>query len=201
MNSWNRGNRSAELHYAIGRALGQRYEEALRIEQSNAHRRLSDDRWQTIEKELLRETLLHLEQSRSVELEAASYLDALIALYERQFDKALKYANLASIQCPWLYEATKLKADILYERWLVASRNGEEGKEEASLLAALKLYDQATTVGRSDVILYEARAAAWHTLLTMRYKQGRPLEELIPSAISACQDTITASPKRPTGYQ
>jgi serine/threonine-protein kinase len=201
MDSWNSGNRSPELHYAIGRVLSQRYDDTLRAEQRKGDRKWREERRQALEKELLPEALLHLEQSRSVELESASYLEGLIAFYKRQFDDALRHANRALQQSPWLYEAMKLKADVLYERWLTQYRKGEGVPAETDLREALNLYDQAAALGRSDVTVYEARADAWYFFLLQRYDRGLPLAEHLPAALSACSDTIAAAPRRSAGYQ
>ena len=199
MASWNGGNRSPELHYAIGRVQGQRYDDALRAEQRHGNRKVIEQRRQSLERELLPEALLHLEQSRSVQLDSASYLEGLIAFYKRQFDAATEHADEALKQAPWLYEAMKLKADILYERWRVTFRRGEGEKELATLQAALKIYDQAAVLGRSDVSVLEARAYAWFSLLEIQYQRGNPIGDLLPPALAACKDTILAAPRRPMG--
>lgn len=201
MDSWNSGNRSADLHYALGKVLSQRYDETLRAEQRKGNRRWLEERRQTLEKELLPEALLHLEQSSSVELESASYLKGLIAFYKRQYDEALSQASCALQQSPWLYEAIKLKADVLYERWQTGYRKGVEAQPETDLLDALKFYEQAVTLGRSDANVHEARADAWYSLMRQRYDRGQPLAELLGPALAACRDTITAAPKRTTGYE
>ena len=80
-------------------------------------------------------------------------------------------------------------------------RKGAAAQPETDLLEALKLYEQAVTLGRSDANVHEARADAWYFLMRQRYERGQPLAELLMPTLAACKDTITAAPRRTTGYQ
>ena len=201
MQSWQSGNDSGELHYAIGRALGQKYYDSLHALTRTGGRTWQEARRQALSTQLLQPATYHLMQSPAGQLESVSYLKGLLAFYKQESAAALQYADRALAESPWLYEAIQLKGDILYERAEkhLFSDKKQEGLE--LLKQALDHYDHAVTVGRSDRSLYDIRAAAWLEYCQRLYERGALTAEIQKLALQASQDAITVSPKKTNGYQ
>jgi serine/threonine-protein kinase len=195
------GKATPELHYALGRLMGERFLETLRGE-----RRRGDVEWlrarkRKLEQEFLQPAMEHLAQSRGVKLESAELVDGLLALYQARYEKANAHADAALASAPWLYEAYKLKGDVWQARALAQYIGGATEKAAADLVLAIAEYDQAAERGRSDISVLEARAEAWGHLLQQLYETHRPFEDMIPKAQSACQQAITVAPKNDVGYR
>ena len=199
--SWDSGPHSPELNYALGRVLGDRFFETVRADRRRGDREWLRNRRQTLDRELLQPAMVHLEASRGVKLESAEFLEGLLALYRGDYDKALVYADHTLRTSPWLYEAYKLKGDVMQAQALERFLNGESQKADADLQTAIAAYDQAAVIGRSDIAVYEARAEAWGQLIAQRYERGQPIGTDIPSAVAACRSATTISPMHVLGYR
>ncbi len=195
------GSTSPELHYALGRLMGERFLETMR-----ADRRRGDLEWlrarqRKLEQELMQPAMMHLAQSRGVKLESAEIGDGLLALYQGQYDKAIAHADAALATSPWLYEAYKLKGDVWQARALARFIGGATDKADADLMMAIAAYDQAAERGRSDVAVHEARAEAWAHLIQQHYESRHPFADDFPKAVAACQSAIVVAPSNGVGYR
>ncbi|MBL9041877.1 MAG: protein kinase [Myxococcales bacterium] len=192
--AWDSGPHSPELHYALGRVLGDRFFETLRADQRRGDVEWLHERRQTLDRELLQPAMVHLEASRGVKLESAEFLEGLLALYRGDYDKALLYADRTLKLSPWLYEARKLKGDVLQARALVRLLAKENQRADADLVDAIAMYDDAAEVGRSDIAVFEARAEAWGQLLAQRYEARQSIASVFSTAVTACKRAITIAP-------
>jgi len=200
--AWESGpSHSPELHYALGRVLGDRFFETVRSDRRRGDREWLRKRRKQLAEELLQPALGHLEASRGVQLESAEFLEGLLALYHGEQSKALRHADQALKQSPWLYEAKKLKGDAMQAQALARFLDGESDQADADLRSAIAHYDEAATVGRSDIAVYEARAEAWAQLIAQRYERGLSIRELLPKALSDCRATIQIAPQHLLGYR
>ncbi len=200
--AWESGpQHSPELHFALGRVLGDRFFESVRFERRRGDREWLRNRRKQLAAELLLPAMGHLEASRGVKLESADYLEGLLALYHGDHSKALHHADQALRLAPWLYEAKKLKGDAMQEQALERFLDGASEKAESGLRSAIAHYNEAATVGRSDIAVYEARSEAWAQLIAQRYERGLSIRELLPKAQSDCQATIQIAPQHVLGYR
>jgi tetratricopeptide (TPR) repeat protein len=174
--------------------LGDRFFETLRADQRRGDVEWLHERRQTLDRELLQPAMVHLEASRGVKLESAEFLEGLLALYRGDYDKALLYADRTLKLSPWLYEARKLKGDVLQARALVRLLAKENQRADADLVNAIAMYDDAAEVGRSDIAVFEARAEAWGQLLAQRYEARQSIASVFSTAVTACQRAITIAP-------
>jgi len=199
--SWESGPHSPELNYALGRVLGDRFFETVRADRRRGDREWLRERRKTLDRELLQPAKVYLEASRGVKLESSEFLEGLLALYHADYDKALVYADHTLRRSPWLYEAYKLKGDVMQARSLERFLSGESQQADADLQTAIAAYDQAAVIGRSDIAVYEARAEAWTQLIEQRYERGQPIGVDLPQAVAACRNAIAISPQHVLGYR
>ncbi|MCU0685679.1 MAG: serine/threonine protein kinase [Polyangiaceae bacterium] len=194
------GFTSPELHYALGRALGELYRRALENARRSGGAAWVAERQRELEAEYLAPARAALEQSRGLELESPRYLEGLVALYRRDHDAAARAAELAAEEAPWTYESQKLAGDVAYARATEQLGRGDYDRARAGLEQAVAFYAQAAEVGRSDARVYEALAEAWQQRAEVDQRQGRPRQEALARALEAAGKAVTAAPTRASGH-
>ncbi|MFY2558685.1 protein kinase domain-containing protein [Corallococcus terminator] len=191
---------SPGLHYALGRALGERYRLAL-----EDARRGGGAGWVASQQPLLAARYLvpalqSLERSRGLELESPRYLEALIALYREDHVLAEEAAREAMAQAPWLSEARKLAGDVSLARAMSLLERGDYGGARAGLREAGARYEQALELGRSDAWSHEALAEVWLQLSELDKREGRSRKASLDLAEAAVDKSLTAAPDRAAGH-
>ncbi len=189
-----------ELHYALGRALGELYHRAFESARRSGGAAWVAERRRGLEKQYLEPALAALEQSRGLELESPRYLEGLIALYRRDFDAAERAAEAAADEAPWAYEALKLAGDAAHARATEQLGRGDYDGARAGLGRAAALYDRAAGVGRSDAQIYEALAEVWTQRAELEQRGGRPYREPLDRALEAAGASVAAAPARASGH-
>ncbi|HEX2570450.1 MAG TPA: protein kinase [Polyangia bacterium] len=189
-----------ELHFALGRALGELYHEALEDLRRRGEPGWREGRKRELEAEYLAPALRALERCRGHRLESPHYLEGLIAFYRQQYDAAFEHAARAAAETPWLYEARKLEGDVGTARALAALERGAYDEARAGFQEAIGRYRRAGEIGRSDAAIYEALAEAWWQAAELDRRQGRPMDEALGQALAASEQAIQAAPARASGH-
>ncbi len=186
-----------ELHYALGLALGRRYERELAEVRRGGDPRWVERKTKEIEEQYLRPALASMERSRAVRLEAPSYLDGLVAFYRKDYGEALRLAAQAHAEAPWLYEAKKLQADVHLARGIEEKDRGELEAGAHDLEEAARLFDEAAETGRSDAALYEGSADALGRRMELDTDRGVSPEPGLEGVLDRCSKAALARPDRP----
>ncbi|MDI1445410.1 serine/threonine-protein kinase [Polyangium sp. 6x1] len=189
------GYTKPEVHYALGLALGGRYQEELdgarRIEDAAAR----EAAIRKAEASFRDPALGHLRESGETEVESRAYMDGLVALYEKRYDDAAAKARLAAEESPWLYEAKKLEGDARFEAGITASESGRQEEGRRLLALAIEAYQAASAMARSDAVVHEALAEAWNQRLLLDIWEGRPYRAAFEAALAACDAALASNPK------
>jgi len=186
------GQDAPEVHYALGLTLGKHFEKAMYEARLSGGGEFAQKQLKEIAPKYLTPALRSLERARAVPLDAPQYLEALIAFYQRDYETALKQAEVALQTAPWLYEATKLQGDVHLERALQARDSGKYEEAEKEFGAAVKNYSEAGAAGESDGEVFEGLAEAWVRKMEMAVDRGQPPGGAYDAAIAA-GDKITAA--------
>jgi serine/threonine-protein kinase len=193
------GLHTSELHAARGRALGelfhQQLEEARRVGASEWLARTQRE----LEQQYLAPALAELAASRKAG-EEPELLEAMIALYRRDYAAAEKLANDALAHRPWLFEARKLAADAVYRAAGDAFDHGDYDPALLGLDRAARLYAEASESARSDASIYEAAAEIWLQHAEIDFRQGRSLREPVARALEAIDRAQRADPDDAASY-
>jgi serine/threonine-protein kinase len=184
------------LHAARGRVLGELYHRALEEARRSGDRAWLAGRQKELERQYLAPALAELDKSRADGDSAgdAEALQALVALYRRDFAAASARAAEATARAPWLFEARKVAADATYQAALEELDHGRYDEAAAGFARAVEAYDAATTVARSDATIYEAAAQAWLQRAEIDLRQGRPPKEAIERGLAATDAALVADP-------
>lgn len=145
-----------ELHYALGRVLGELYrqglEESKRLTENDRKTRVLE-----LETQLRDPAIEHL-RAATTGVESPAYVEGLLAFYEGKYDEALEKARKAFADAPLMYEAKKLEGDIFFVQ-------GNEYRPDAAFdyekmasyyNPAAEAYAVAANVGRSDPDVHRA---------------------------------------------
>ena len=195
-----KGVDSPELHYALGRVLGELYHQALEDARNSGGKEWVAQRQRVLEKQYLEPALQSLERSRDLDLESPRYLEGLIAFYRRDYDAAARLAAQAAAETPWVYEARKLAGDVAYTRAMEHLEKGEYDPARTGLEQSGHLYEQAIESGRSDARNYEALAEVWLQQSVIDSRRGLSRKASLERALEAGDKGLHASPLRASGY-
>jgi tetratricopeptide (TPR) repeat protein/predicted Ser/Thr protein kinase len=193
------GLNSPDLHYALGRVLGELYHQAMEDARRSGGADWLAVRQRELEQQYLAPALQSLERSQGVELESPRYLEGLIAFYRRQYDVAARAAAQASVEAPWMYEAWKLAGDVARVQTLEQFGIGYDAAS-AGLQEAASHYERAIALGGSAALNYEALAEVWLRHSEFDEKHGRPQERTLERALAASEMSIQAAPLRSVGH-
>ncbi len=188
------GVNSAELHYALGIVLGKHFEQAMYEARLAGGGEWAKKQTKEFEPRFLTPAIESLMRSRSMALDAPQYLEGLIAYYQRNYDGAIKQAEAALRDTPWMYEAAKLIGDVHLERALQARDGGRREEAEREFAKAVRNFENAAKVGGSDSEVYEGLAEAWVRQIEMAGYQGQANEAAYLSAIAASDKVEAAEP-------
>lgn len=187
------------LHYALGFVFGKHFEQAMYEARLSGGGDWAKKQLKSIEPRYLLPAIASLERGRAMKNNTPRYLEALIAYYQRNFETALRHAEAALKAAPWLYEALKLSGSIHLEQALQLREQGHYEAAEREFAAAVKSYDEAAAIGRSDAEVYEGLAEVWVRQIETALDLGRPTQAAYAAAIAASERCDIAEPHSPAG--
>jgi predicted Ser/Thr protein kinase len=188
------GYEKPEVHYALGLALGERYQEALEDARRIADVKARESAIKTAELSYQGPALQHLRASGGTEVESRTYVEGLVALYEKRYEDAARNAIAAFGDAPWLYEAKKLEGDARFAAGLIESESGHKEEGYRLLNLAVDAYGAASAIATSDSAIHEALAEAWIQILKRQSWEGISFQNAFAAALGACDDAIKANP-------
>lgn len=191
-----RGLDIPELHYALGRALGERFQQALEEARRQGDKSWVEKRRKELEAEYLQPAVQELEKSRGGSLDSPEYLEGLIAFYRKQYDVALEKAKSAFAKYPWLYEIKALEGDALLAKGSELCDSGNYVDGIMALGHAADSYNESINVGRSDVRTYEAQADVFVTKSSALFAQGKNFEPELKEIIAITSKAIAVNSER-----
>ncbi|ATB37766.1 hypothetical protein CYFUS_003191 [Cystobacter fuscus] len=189
------GYTSANLEYALGRALGELYRRALeetrRITQPLERQR----RVALLDTSLRQPALLHLRAAMGTRLEVPEYVEGLIALYEGRHDEAIAKAKVAFGKAPWMYEPKKLEGDALYAEGSKYRHDAafDHEKMKGYFERAEEAYRVAAEMGSSDPAIHRAQCELWEKRGWADYSRDLPPGPAFEAAEAACGRAVRSS--------
>ncbi len=198
--SWDKGYRTPESAYALGRALGDQYERAFQATNSIQNVEVKKARRQEIERLYRDPALKHLREAGQGGMDVPLYGEALVRFYEEQWEPALATLRQAGRQAPWAYEIPLLEGNV-YIAWARQTQElGDQTKTEELLEQADPPLTLAANIARSDPTVYESLARVWIARMELARSQGRPAEAILANAEECCRQALAADPGRAGTY-
>lgn len=189
------GNKRAEVRYSLGLVLGKHFEQAMYEARLSGGGDWAKKQLKELEPKYLAPAILSLQSSRAQKVDAPSYLEGLIAFYQRDYEAALQHADAAFATAPWLYEAPKLAGDIHLERALQARDSGRYEEAEREFTASVASYETAAAIGQSDAEVYDGLAESWVRQVEMAADRGLPTERFYAAAVAVSDKLTHAAPE------
>jgi serine/threonine-protein kinase len=191
------GYASANLEYALGRALGELFRRALEDTRRITDAQERQKKEALLHQELRDPALRHLRAAVGATLEVPAYAEGLIALYEGNSEAAIAKAQAAFAQAPWMYEPKKLEGDALFSEGSKYRHDAafDYEKMKGYFDRAAVAYQVAAEIGSSDPSIYRAQCELWEKMGWAAFSQGVPPGPPLQSAEEACVRAVRASSK------
>lgn len=192
------GLQSPVLDYAEGRVFGEMYKTARASVEGERDPDGRSFRLEQLEEEYLkpaRERLRSYRDRVGVEGGETPYIEGLLALYQRDFEGAIRQAETARRNQPWFYEAYLLESNARLEMAREKANAGDYEKSDHHRRTAGTVLKQAIDIGRSDPVLNLSEARLWLDILNDNYLIGKPTEEPFAKATAACDRAIALHPE------
>lgn len=186
---------STEIGYSLGQALGELYRQELDAAQRIGDDRAREERKRRAEHEYLEPALRCLRESSAADADSRTFLEALMALYEKRYEEAAAKARQASAEAPWLYETKKLEGDAQYAEGNDRKAVGDREAALVEYLRAVDAYRSAAETARSDPSVHEAEAEAWIQMMEVEQQRGLSPKRAFEGALAACDRALGASPR------
>ena len=192
--AWKAGYRAPEVSYSLGLALGQLYQRALSEMPPADDQQTEAVRRADLARDLREPALGYLKGAVGLQSEAPEYVEGLIALHERQWDRALEKARAAQVRVPWMYEAHTLEGDIRLT--LAKERWAEGGPDEAlaELDRAGQAYETAAGIARSSASALHGDCLRFVMAAEIETEHDRSPAAAVDGAMAACARAAQALP-------
>ena len=193
--AWQAGHRTPDVAYALGQVRAHLYALALRSLTTAGSSEERERLQAAHEESYLKPALAALRQARGVQIDAPEFLEAQIALLERDVDRAVERAERAFAAAPWLYEARVvaghahcLRADGLRNR-------GDEEGADAAYERAEAAYREAVDLARSYPEAHLGLCSLFSDRMEQEWNRRLSPAEQFRRAEKACGDALAADPR------
>lgn len=198
--AWDRGYRTPESAYALGRALGKQYQKGMQGASRIPNEELRAARRQELERLYRDPAVNRLKEAGQSGMDVPLYGEALLAFYGDRWEAALKSLSAARRQAPWAYEILVLEGEVYLEWARQVQEKGDQTRTEELLNQAVPPLELAANIARSDPAVYEDLARVWISRLDLARSQGRPAETILARVEDYLRLAFAADPARADTY-
>lgn len=182
--AWNAGFQVKDAAYARGRAMGQRYFQALQKARMIGEPQLRQVRLKELEVTLRNPATALLRSGRGSSLEPTSFQEGLLALYDYRYQEALNLARDAVKRAPWFYEGQTLEAEVHLEQ---ARGESDPALALVHLQNAGQALVAAAKIAPSDPDLCDLQSRRWWEEMILKRRMGKEVREAHDAFGEACQ--------------
>ncbi len=195
------GYNSPSVATSLGLSLGRLYQRELILARRIDNETVRAARIRDIEAGLRDPALDLLESSEGSTLDAPRYVEALIAFYGGDLERALSLSRQAFEAQPWLYEAKVLEGDVRLETGLETRLTGDPEGALDALDRAGAAYRQAAEIARSDPSIHEGECAVWTQVMEIRSRRGENVDQPFANAVAACDRALLIDSDRSDAHE
>ena len=188
--AWEAGYRRPGVAYSLGIALGALYQRELEELEGTKDKAVRKIKTREAEDKYRAPALQYLQAGRS---EATEYVEALIAFYEKRWDRALQKIGEARKRNSNLYEASFLEGEVYRSIANEHAVNGRYAEATQNFTKALERYAEVVEIARSDPAGYGGLCWARYQYAYM--KQNGEGGDVIPDlkeSMKACDQGLKA---------
>ena len=199
LKAWDKGYQQPSTAYALGKVKGHLYDDELRKAERLQSADLRKQKRKEAEDNFGRPSIEYLKKAGSY-VESPLYVEALVDLYEKRFDQALKKASDAYSGSSWPYEPKKLEGDIHMAIGLNAEESGDYKKAITEYDIAGKKYLEAADLARSNEEIYLALGERYSSTISIETQSSEHRKGLLQKGLDACKNALIANPDSGRGY-
>ncbi len=192
------GYQSPELRTALGLALGERYRQELEQAKRFGNKKWIAQRDRELTAEFLNPALYYLRDTPQG-VENPSYVQGLLAYYQKQYESAVTLAKRAQAETPWLADPWVLEGDVYQAQGRLLLAEGKYREARELLVRASARHQSAAAISRSDGSVYEAEANDWIRVMDADAKTGAPVLDAWKAASGAANQIMITNPQQATG--
>ncbi|MDI1481867.1 serine/threonine-protein kinase [Polyangium sp. y55x31] len=189
------GYSSADLQYALGRAIGEIYQQALAETRRITNEEERKKKVAELERDLRDPALGHLRAAMGARIEVPAYAEGLLALYEGKNEEAAAKAREAFEKAPWMHEARKLEGDALFAEGSKYRHDAafDFEKMKSYFEPAARAYAAASNMGRSDPEVHRAECELWEKWGWAALNSSTDRQVPFEAGVEACNRAVQAS--------
>lgn len=193
--AWDAGWRPVEVARSLGLVHASLYQAELRAVSHLSNPQLRRERRAAAERELRDPARRFLREGASGGGSEALLARALLDFCEERWERALSGAERAARRDPALFEALKLKAEVLLTRANAAREKGETAEARAGYARAASAFEEAVRTARSDPGAYLGLGSVFAARVELEhYDAGGDVEPWVSRAEVAFADGLVADP-------
>ncbi|MCI0616499.1 protein kinase, partial [bacterium] len=197
--AWDAGYQQPSTAYALGKVIGHLYDDELRKAERLQSADLRKQKRKEAENNFGRPSIEYLKKAGSY-VESPLYVEALVDLYEKRFDQALKKAADAYSGSSWPYEPKKLEGDIHMAIGLKVEESGDYTKALQEYGAAEKKYLEAAELARSNEEIYVALGEQYSSVNSIESQSTKHKNDVYEKGLDSCNKALIANPDSGRGY-
>ncbi|HEY7161302.1 MAG TPA: hypothetical protein VH815_08580, partial [Acidobacteriota bacterium] len=197
--AWDKGYQQPSTAYALGKVMGHLYDDELRKAERLQSADLRKQKRKEAEDNYGRPSIEYLKKAGSY-VESPLYVEALVDLYEKRFDQALKKATDAYSGSSWPYEPKKLEGDIHMAMGLNAEESGDYKKTISEYDVAGKKYLEAADLARSNEEIYLALGERYSSSIGVESQSSEQRKDLYENGLDSCKKALIANPDSGRAY-
>ncbi|MDC3952808.1 protein kinase domain-containing protein [Polyangium jinanense] len=189
------GYSSPDLRYALGRAIGEIYQQALAETRRITNEEERQKKVAELSRDLRDPALGHLRAAMGARIEVPAYAEGLIALYEGKNEEAAAKAREAFEKAPWMHEAKKLEGDALFAEGSKYRHDAafDYEKMKSYFEPAARAYAAASNMGRSDPEVHRAECELWEKMGWAALNSNTNRQVPFEAGVEACNRAVQAS--------
>jgi serine/threonine-protein kinase len=191
--AWLGGYQIPEVRLALGQVLLEKYRRGVERLSLISDPKMHAKQEAELSACCLEPGLAHLESGLSA-TEAPTYIQGLIAFYQRDYAQALQLAKQAQALTPWLPEPLRLEGDIHHAQAVSEIAASRLSEARQHLEQAASRHAAAVAIAGSDSSLHAAEAHDFLRTMTLDAAEGKPLDTSAQRALSAMARAVSTSP-------
>lgn len=197
--AWDKGYQQPSTAYALGKVMGHLYDDELRKAERLQSADLRKQKRKEAENNFGRPSIEYLKKAGSY-VESPLYVEALVDLYEKRFDQALKKATDAYSGSSWPYEPKKLEGDIHMAIGSNSEESGDYKKAFSEYDVAGEKYLEAADLARSNEEIYLALGERYSAAIGIENQTSEQRKGMFENGLDACKKAMIANPDSGRGY-
>ena len=194
--AWEANYRVPEVAYSMGHTLGVLYRSELDDVERISSSDLREFRKKEIEKEYRDRAIQFVNESAGVWTESPAYVRGIIAFYQKRYEEALRQAQEAWSEVPWLYEAKTLEGEIWKSMGNELRDSGDTQSAIAKYEKSERAYRDAAAKAASDNTIYEALCGLSVDRMNLQmYQTGKSIQNDFQAGLESCLKATVTDPE------